>query len=167
MTPFEKLIHEVHKIKKDRKGIHFKRKPIFKIDNDKINQLYDKYFAKINIEENCYTFTYNKEDLEELLILLRVHFQVWIECSKTQITIYKHFPKKFKIIREVNKKNHWFTPEVFKIGTILYYTGSNNYGSTNLLNGIPLSKSLIPVEGTNIIPSTQINYEYIVPNYII
>lgn len=160
MTPYENLVNEVYKMKKDRKGIHYKRKPFFNFDINQINQLYDKYFENIKLEENCFTFSYNKEDLEDLLVLLRCHFKLWIEYTNTQITIFKHFPKKFKIIKEVNKKNHWFTPEVFKIGTILFYT-ENNYGTVNLLNGIPLTRSLIPVKGTNIIPSTQINYNFI------
>ena len=162
MTPYEKLVNEVYKLKKNRKGINFKRKPFFNIDDNRINQLYDKYFNKIKLEENCYTIAYNKEDLDHLLVLLRCHFKLWIEHSNTQITIYKHFPKEFKLIREVNKENHWFTPEVFKIGTVLFHS-ENNYGTANLLNGIPLSKSLKPVEETNIIASTQINYKYIKP----
>jgi hypothetical protein len=162
MTPYEKLVKEISKTKKDRKGIHYKRKPFIKIDDDGINQLYDKYFDKINLEENCYSFVYNTEDLDKLLIILRCHFKLWIEHTNSQITIFKHFPKKFIIVKEVNKENHWFTPEIFEKGTILYFT-ENNFGTANLLNGIPLSKSLKSIEGTNIIPSTQINYEFIEP----
>ena len=161
MTPYEKLVKEIFKTKMERKGIHYKRKPFFKINDGDINQLYDKYFDKINLGENCYSFVYNAEDSDELLIILRCHFKLWIETTSSQITIFKHFPKKFIIVKEVNKENHWFTPETFEKGTILYYT-ENNFGTANLLNGIPLSKSLITIEGTNIIPSTQINYEYIV-----
>lgn len=162
MTPFENLVNEVFKKRIDRKGFEYKRKSFFKIYDNRINELYDKYFNKINLEENSYTFNYHNKDLEDLLFMLRCHFKLWIEYSTTKITIYKHFPKQFKIIKKVTKENHWFTPEVFKKGTILFYTESN-YGTVNLLNGIPLSKSLKPIEGTNIIPSTQINYEFIAP----
>ena len=162
MTAFEKLIHEVNKDEVDRKGFAYKRKPIFKIGDDSINKLYNNYFNKINVEDTSYTFSYNSEDLEQLLVILRCYFKLWIECNPEKITIYKHFPKKFEIIKDVTKENHWFTPEVFKKGSVLYYSESN-YGTANLLNGIPLSKSLNPVEGTNIIPSTQINYEFIKP----
>jgi hypothetical protein len=162
MTPYEKLVNEVNKMKNDRKGLHFKRKPHFKIDDVRINQLYDKYFNKINLKENCYTLAYNEEDMNELLVLLRCHFKLWIEYTNIQITIYKHFPIKFKIISEVNKENHWFTPEVFKIGTILFYA-ENNYGTVNLLKGIPLSRTLTPIKGTDIVPSMQINYEFLMP----
>jgi len=43
------------------------------------------------------------------------------------------------------------------------YFSTNLYGTTNYVNGIPLAESLEPVQGTNIIPSTQINYKYIKP----
>ena len=34
------------------------------------------------------------------------------------------------------------------------------------VNGIPLAESLEPVQGTDIIPTTQINYQYITPHKI-
>ena len=50
------------------------------------------------------------------------------------------------------------------VWTNLDFTSTGkNVIAHNLLKGIPLSKSLIPIEGTYIIPSTQINYEFIKP----
>jgi hypothetical protein len=46
------------------------------------------------------------------------------------------------------------------------YLSTNVYGTTNYLNGIPLAESLEPIPETDIIPTTQINYQYIKPHKI-
>ena len=50
----------------------------------------------------------------------------------------------------------------FYKGQILYYIDSSN-SNCNRLRGIPLWDNLDQVEGTNIIPSVQINFNYISP----
>ena len=101
-------------------------------------------------------------DRQKILFLLRVYFGLWIEIDKNQIKIFKRFPEKFKIIKEVNKSNHYFTPKVFLKGTIMYSVKAA-YSSANKMNGVTLWDNLKTVEGTKIVPSVQINYEYINP----
>jgi hypothetical protein len=43
------------------------------------------------------------------------------------------------------------------------HLSTSAYGTTNYLNGIALAESLESVKGTDIIPATQINYQYIKP----
>ena len=66
------------------------------------------------------------------------------------------------VIKEVNKSNHHFTPKTFAKGTIMYSV-SSAYSSSNGLSGTSLWDSLNPIEGTDLIPSIQINYDFIKP----
>lgn len=164
MTPFEQFTQEINKNVNQRRAIKFNRKLNYMITKERLNYLFKDYFILLTDEGAYQTFYFRKKDVPVLLVLLRLHFKLWIEFKKTGnlLKVYKKFPSTFIITKEVNKQNHWFTPETFTKGTILYFT-KNNFDTVNWLNGIPLSKSLKPVEGTNIIPSTQINYEFIVP----
>ena len=164
MTPFEQLTHEILKSKKDRKPIRYVRKLKYEITKDRLNYLFDEYFLQITDEAHYQSFFFRDDDLPALMVILRYHFRLWIEFDEYHnfIRVYKTFPSKFKLIKEVNKQNHWFTPKVFKKGAIMHYT-DNSYGTANRMNGIPLSEDLKTIEGTELIPTTQINYEYISP----
>jgi hypothetical protein len=142
----------------ERKAICYKRKVKYEISIERLNELVSTYFDNFEkMEKNIFV---EMTDMEEVLFLLRYHFRLWITIQNTQITIYKNFPNRFKIIKEVNKENHWFVPKTFEVGQIMYFK-SHGYSSANWLNGIPLAESLTPVENTDIIPTTQINYGYI------
>jgi hypothetical protein len=144
----------------ERKAICYKRKVKYEISIERLNELVSTYFDNFDTEKMEKNIFVEMTDMEEVLFLLRYHFRLWITIQNTQITIYKNFPNRFKIIKEVNKENHWFVPKIFEVGQIMYFK-SHGYSSANWLNGIPLAESLTPVENTDIIPTTQINYGYI------
>ena len=144
----------------ERTGFVRIRKNHFSISDERINELYHRYFSNIAVENKEFNFKVYQEDLEELVNLLRVHFQLWIEIVADSITIYREFPRRFRLLEEVNAKNHWFTPKSFPKGTILYY-GLDHYSVCNRAKGIPLSETP-PNRELNINPLVvQINYDFI------
>ena len=148
-----------------KKGINLdikSRKLNVKITTYEFDLLSNKYLKKINDEGLFSKLSIEEMDRQKILFLLRVYFGLWIEIDKNQIKIFKRFPEKFKIIKEVNKSNHYFTPKVFLKGTIMYSVKAA-YSSANKMNGVTLWDNLKTVEGTKIVPSVQINYEYINP----
>jgi hypothetical protein len=144
----------------ERLTISYKRKVKYEITVERLNILINTYFDDFNEDILKKTFIVEMRDMEDVLFLLRYHFRIWITVKNTTITIYKNFPTHFRIIKEVNKDNHWFTPKTFEVGQILYFK-NNGYRLTNWLKGIPLCENLRPTEGTEIIATTQINYEFI------
>ena len=143
--------------------LNYRRKYKSIITFNTLLKLYQTYFRHLSFIANE-EIKVSKEDKDIVIFLLRVHFRQWIEVEGFNITVYKDFPQKFEIIKEINKYNHYFTPRTFVVGEVLVYSNSV-YGSCNFLNGIPLAESLEPVAGTNIIATTQINYGYIKPIY--
>ena len=144
----------------ERRAICYKRKIKYEITVERLNELICAYFDNFDEETIEKKVLIKMTDLEDVLFLLRFHFRMWITVNHTSITVFKNIPARFKIIKAVNKTNHWFAPKTFEIGQIMYFK-ANGYSSANWLNGIPLAESLTPIEGTEIIPTTQINYEYI------
>ena len=138
-----------------------KRKDSYSISTDRLLYLYQNYFLNIPSRGN-YIFKFLKNDKNDLLLLFRVYFKMYVEVNNNLMTAYEKFPKRFKILTEVNKKNLSHTPKTFVKNSIMYLS-SNVYGTTNYLYGIPLAESEEPVQGTDIIPTTQINYQYIKP----
>ena len=122
----------------------------------------NKYFNHIKEKKEFSIVKIDKIDREKVLFLLRVYLGLWVEVFENEIKIYKVFPKKFKIIKEVNKLNHYYAPKTFKINTIMYPIKSS-YGTTNEMNGISLWDTLDCIDNTNLTPSVQINYNYICP----
>ncbi|WP_296636197.1 hypothetical protein [Polaribacter sp.] len=157
------LIYSYKKLLEEGKDLNYNRKYKRRIKLITLQIIYQKYFKDLSFLINEKIIVSN-EDKDIIIFLLRVYFKVWIEIEDIKIIIYKKFPEKFKIIKEVNKYNHFFTPRAFLVGEVLFYRNSV-YGTCNFLNGIPLAESLEPVEGTSIIATTQINYEYINPIY--
>ena len=99
-------------------------------------------------------------DKEILVFVLRWYYHLWIKINDNSIEIFHSFPKKFEIIKEVNKSNHFHTPKTFKTGTIMYFN-SSAYSSCNWLNGIPLWDNPDEELELGLKPSCQINYSYI------
>ena len=122
----------------------------------------NKYFNHIEEKKEFSIVKIDKIDRDKVLFLLRVYYRLWIDVSENQIKIFKVFPKKFKIIKEVNKLNHSHTPKTFKINTVMYPI-KYSYGTTNEMNGISLWDSLDYIDNTNLTPCVQINYDYICP----
>ena len=122
----------------------------------------NKYFNHIEEKKEYSVIKIDKPDVEKVLFLLRVYHGLWVEVSENEIKVYKVFPKKFKIIKEVNKLNNCYTPKTFKTNTIMYPIKSS-YGTTNKMNGISLWDNLDYIEGTELVPSVQINYDHICP----
>ena len=85
---------------------------------------------------------------------------MWLTIEGNHITLYNSFPDKFLITKEVNKNNHFFVPKTFHEGTIMYYK-KENFKLSNRMRGIPLAETLISLDEDGIIPTTQINYDYI------
>ena len=108
-----------------------------------------KYFKNLNNDDLTFKIIVNIEDEEKILFILHM-------------LVYKNFPKKFILLKDINKSNHHFTPKTFKEGTIMY-TISPSYSTTNRMNGVPLWDNLGTIEGTELLPSVQINYNYIKP----
>lgn len=157
------LIQNYEKLLEGGLDLNYKRKYKRIITFDTLLKLYQTYFRNLSFKANE-KIEVSEEDKDNVSFLLRVHFRKWIEVEGLNITVYKNFPQKFEIIKEVNKYNHFFSPRTFLVGEVLIY-GNSVYGSCNFLNGIPLAESLEPVAGTNIIATTQINYGYIKPIY--
>lgn len=144
----------------ERKTIRYKRKVKYEISIERLEELVSTYFEDFDDETVKKTINVKQADIEDVLFLLRYHFRLWIEVDSTSITVFKNMPAQFKIIKEVNRENHWFVPKTFEVGQVMYFK-SHGYSSANWLNGIPLAESLTPIEGTDIIPTTQINYDFI------
>ena len=106
MTPFENLIFEISKTQKERKAIRYKRKLNYYISTEKLHYLYTEYFLQVIDEEYYQSFFYRDEDFPALLVILRYHFKVWIEFDDRHkfIDIYKNFPQRFELIKQVNKQ---------------------------------------------------------------
>ncbi|MDM9630246.1 hypothetical protein [Robiginitalea aurantiaca] len=161
--PFTFFLTEISKPKDLRKGFTRKRKNPFSISDARINDLYDKYFSTLSPNNESLRFEVESTDFEQIVYLLRVHFQLWIEIDGYQITIYQDFPERFRIIKDVDTENHPHTPISIPKGTIMELS-ENAYGVVNYSNGIPLTgKILTEAEGVTIAqnPFLQINYPFI------
>ena len=126
------------------------------------DKLAKKYFTNLNKEDDSFDFTVEEEEKNDVLFILRSYFCFYVEVEKNYIKVFKDFPKRFILTKEVNISNHPFTPQTFKKGTIMYSV-IPAYSSVNRMNGIPLWNNLKTIEGTELIPSVQINYDFICP----
>ena len=126
------------------------------------DKLSKKYFTSLNKYDESFNFIVEEEEKNNVLFILRSYFCFYVEVEKNHITVFKDFPKKFIITKEVNASNHPFTPQTFKKGTIMYSV-TPAYSSVNRMNGIPLWNNLKTIEGTELVPCVQINYDFICP----
>ena len=156
MAGFEKLMEDsrngISRIIKSRR-----EKKI--ITPEEFSIIVKSYFLNLPNKGN-YKFIFEENDRDNLLFILRYHYQLWLEVWNNQIEIFREFPKEFLIIKEVNKSNHPHTPKTFKKGTKMYYN-SSSYSTSNWLNGIPLWDNKNEEVGNGLKPSCQINYNYI------
>lgn len=166
MNIFENIQKKLEDLVKAKQALLYrnKRKDAYSMSPDQLLKIYQNYFIDIPYTGN-YIFKFSKNDKNDLLFLFRVYFKMFVELNDNLMTVYREIPRRFKIIKEVNRQNHRHTPKTFVKNTIMYLS-TNVYGTTNYLNGIPLAESLEPVQGTDIIPTTQINYQYIKPHKI-
>ena len=162
-TSYKLFIDELSKPKSLRKGFKRNRKRIFSVSDFRINELYDQYFSLISLKSDTFRFIIEDSDYDEIVYLLREHFRLWIEINQLEIIIYRDFPERYKIIKEVNKENHWFIPTTISKGTIMYLS-KDHYGVVNWLNGIPLAVKEHKNE-MEVNPVVQINYDFIIPSY--
>ena len=145
-------------IKRDIKSRRLK----MRVSVDEFSVLSEKYFKNLNDDDLTFKIVVNEGDKNTILFILRSFFNLYVELKKSHILVYKNFPNKFILLKEVNKSNHHFTPRTFKKGTIMYSI-SPSYSSANRMNGVPLWDSLETINDTELIPSVQINYDYIKP----
>ncbi len=166
MNIFENIQKELEDLVKAKQALlhRNKRKDAYSMSPDRLLNIYQNYFTNISHTGN-YMFKFSENDKNDLLFLFRVYFKMYVELNDNLMTVYEEFPTCFKILKEVNTKNHRHTPKTFVKNTIMYFS-TNVYGTTNYLNGIPLAESLEPIPETDIIPTTQINYQYIKPHKI-
>jgi len=159
MKKFEKLIFDV------KNGIKRKissRRLKMEVSIEDFRMLSKKYFLELKKDIDEFEFKADPKDKNNILFILRVYYGLWIEVNELFITIHSKFPEKFVLTREVNKANHYFTPKTFPKGTIMYSV-SAAYSSSNGMSGTSLWDNLNPIEGTDLIPSVQINYDFIKP----
>jgi hypothetical protein len=145
-------------LKKDIKS----RRHKIKISVKEFNELAKKYFKNLNNKADRFTFRVEDRDKKNILFILRCYFSLYVEVKKNSIEVFKNFPEKFLLLKEVNQSNHYFTPKTFPKGAVMYSVKAA-YSSANKMNGVSLWNNLNTVEGTKIVPSVQINYEYINP----
>ena len=156
---FEKFYNCVNTgIKRDIKSRRLKMRVSIK----EFSTFSKKYFKNLNNDDLTFKIIVNIEDEKKILFILRSFFILYVELKKSHILVYKNFPKKFILLKDINKSNHHFTPKTFKEGTIMY-TISPSYSTINRMNGVPLWDNLGTIEGTELVPSVQINYNYINP----
>jgi len=157
---FEKLIFDL------KNGIKRKissRRLKIQVTVEEFHLLSKKYFLELKEGAEKFQFKVDPKDKDNILFILRVYYGLWIEVNELSITIHSKFPKRFILTKEVNKTNHYFTPKTFPKGTIMYSVGSA-YSSSNGMAGTSLWDNLNPIEGTDLIPSVQINYDFIKPD---
>jgi hypothetical protein len=160
---FISLIEEINEPKTVRKGFIKKRKHPFSISDVRINELYDTYFPGLSLNHKTFSFEVNPNDFEEIIYLLRVHFQLWVEIEGNTITIYQEFPVRFRIGKAVHKENHPHTPISIPAGTVMELS-ANSYGVVNYSNGIPLTGKILTESdnpNSTLNSSLQINYPFI------
>ncbi|MFD1314231.1 DUF4116 domain-containing protein [Namhaeicola litoreus] len=165
MTQLETLQQELQKLIRIGRGLSSNRKEIFHITPERLQYFFDTYF-NLPLDDWDYYVSYDPSDHDELLLLMRFHLHLYVHDNVDENKIYipPYFPRVFQIEKEVNKTNHPHVPETFEVETKLFYV-NDHYGTNNWLLGIPLSKNFEPLEGTNLIPTTQINYDYIFPTF--
>ena len=131
------------------------------ITPDDFNFLTENYLNQIkNIDFNELE-VYPKEYIK-LIFLIRCYYKLWVEQNQNTLKIYKNFPSRFKIIKDIVKQDYGYLPKPFYKDQILFYVDST-YSNCNRLRGVPLWDNLNPVEGTDSIPSVQINFNFITP----
>ena len=136
------------------------RKNSFRISISEFDLISNKYFKILNPEQN-FIFNVEKNDLEKMIVLLRVYYNYWIDLNDYSVEIYKTFPTKFIITKEVNFQNHLHIPRIFVLNEIMLKS-NNNYSICNWQRGIPLMAELDKKNGIDYY-SCQINYSYIKP----
>ena len=137
----------------------YSRRDKITVTVEEFDALVKKYFKEIKGNHN-FKFNFQLRDKEILVFVLRWYYHLWIKIDDNSIEIFHSFPKKFEIVEEVNKSNHFHTPKTFKKGTIMYFN-SSAYSSCNWLMGIPLWDNPDEELALGLKPSCQINYSYI------
>ena len=117
---FDNLIKDV---KKGLKRKIYSRRDNTTIEVEEFDALAKKYFKEIKDNHN-FKFNFQSRDKNILVFILRWYYHLWIKIDDNSIEILHSFPKKFKIVKEVNKSNHFHTPKTFKTGTIMYFNSS-------------------------------------------
>ena len=112
MNIFENIQKKLEDLVKAKKTLLYrnKRKDAFSLSPDRLLNIYQNYFIDIPCRGN-YIFKFSKNDKNDLLFLFRVYFKMYVELNDDLITIHEEFPKYFKILKEVNTKNHRHTPK--------------------------------------------------------
>ena len=102
-------------IKRDIKSRRLK----MKVSVDEFSAFSRKYFKNINDKGLSFKFVIDEVDKNSILFVLRSFFNMYVEVKENSVVVFKNFPKKFILLKEVNKSNHHFTPRTFKKWTIM------------------------------------------------
>jgi hypothetical protein len=160
---YKSLIGELEKPRSMRMGFARKRKKPFSISDDRINELYGKYFSELSLNNRTFRFNVESTDFEEIVYLLRVHFQLWIEIKGNSLRLYQEFPERFMVTKAISKENHPHTPISIPEGTPMELT-TDPFGVVNYGKGIPLTGKIL-IDSLTISnalkPFLQIDYPFI------
>jgi len=130
---------------------------------ERVQYLFNSYLKEIRESDKISSVFVLDNNIEDLKHLLRKILKVYVEIEFNRFKIFNIFPKDFEVIKKISKENHpWFREFEIEVGTKLLISHSN-YGTCDILRGLPLCINNEVVEGTTLIPSFQIGYDYVKP----
>ena len=133
------------------------------LKKERVLYLYNSYLKEISELDETSTISVSDNDIEDLKYLLRKILKIYVEIEGNEFKIFNVFPKEFEVIKKISRENHpWFREFEIEVGTKLFISHSN-YGTCNVLRGLPLWINDEVIEGTTLVPSVQIGYDYVKP----
>ena len=133
------------------------------LKKERVQYMYNSYLKKICELDETSTISVSDNDIENLKYLLRKILKIYVEIEGNEFKIFNVFPKEFEVVKKISRENHpWFREFEIEVGTKLFISQSN-YGTCNVLKGLPLWVNDEVIEGTTLVPSVQIGYGYVSP----
>ena len=133
------------------------------LKKERVQYLYNSYLKEISELNETSTISVSDNDIEDLKYLLRKILKIYVEIEGNEFKIFNVFPKEFEVVKKISRENHpWFREFEIEFGTKLFISHSN-YGTCNVLRGLPLWINDEVIEGTTLVPSVQIGYDYVTP----
>ena len=133
------------------------------LKKERVQYLYNSYLKEISELDETSTISVSDNDNENLKYLLRKILKIYVEIEVNEFKIFNVFPKEFEVVKKITGENHpWFREFEIEVGTKLFISQSN-YGTSNVLRGLPLWINDEVIEGTTLVPSVQIGYAYVKP----
>ncbi len=131
----------------------------YSFDVEKLDWFKQRYFADTPKIVDFQCIIPEETDFNDLVFLLRVHYNLWIEIFPTKwISLSVEFPRRFELIKDFKKEEGFV---FIKAGTALYYFEELNI-ETNRLEGLKLSLEE-KLDESDRAKTHIIGYEYIEP----